>query len=185
MTKKTAYIGLGTNLGDRLAYLTDALHHLDNRPGLRVTGISPVYETEPWGLRDQPDFLNLCAALETIRTPEELLQDLLAVEKELHRVRKVRWGPRTIDLDLLLYGDEIIQEEGLRVPHPRMTTRSFVLAPLADLAPDVIVPGTQKSVAKWRAEQVEKGENEELVCLGHPLSWLPRDSSPMNSLDQK
>ena len=133
MTEAIAYIGLGTNLGRRMAHLEKALRRLEDRNGVRITRLSSVYETAPVGYLNQPDFLNACAEIKTTRSPMDLLHILLDVEQELHRVRRIRWGPRTIDLDLLLYDDRIIQEEQLVVPHPRMTDRSFVLVPLAEI----------------------------------------------------
>ena len=131
-----AYVGLGANLGDRDATIRAAVAEL---PG--VVAISPLRETDPVGVTDQPRFLNGVAALETELAPRELLDVLLAVERRLGRERRERWGPRTIDLDLLLYGDEVIDEDGLTVPHPRLRERRFVLEPLADLAPKLVVPG--------------------------------------------
>jgi len=131
-----AYVGVGANLGDREATIRAALAAL---PG--VVGVSRLRETDPVGVVDQPPFLNGAAALETDFSPRELLGALLAVERELGRERRERWGPRTIDLDLLLYGDETIDEPGLAVPHPRMHERRFVLEPLAELAPGLVVSG--------------------------------------------
>jgi 2-amino-4-hydroxy-6-hydroxymethyldihydropteridine diphosphokinase len=131
-----AYVGLGANLGDREATIRAAVAQL---PG--VVAVSPLRETDPVGITDQPQFLNGVVALETELPPRELLDVLLAVERGLGRERRERWGPRTIDLDLLLYGDEVIDEDGLTVPHPRLRERRFVLEPLADLAPKLVVPG--------------------------------------------
>jgi 2-amino-4-hydroxy-6-hydroxymethyldihydropteridine diphosphokinase len=132
----TAYIGLGANLGDREATIRAAVAAL---PG--VVAVSSLRETEPLGVVDQPRFLNGVAALETDLSARELLGVLLRVERALGRERRERWGPRTIDLDLLLYGDETIDEPGLRVPHPRLHERSFALEPLVELAPDAVIPG--------------------------------------------
>jgi 2-amino-4-hydroxy-6-hydroxymethyldihydropteridine diphosphokinase len=131
-----AYVGLGANLGDREGTIRAAVAQL---PG--VVAVSHLRETDPVGLTDQPRFLNGVAELETELAPRELLDVLLAVERRLGRERRERWGPRTIDLDLLLYGDEVIDEDGLTVPHPRLHERPFVLEPLADLAPKLVVPG--------------------------------------------
>ena len=131
-----AYVGLGANLGDREATIRAAVAQL---PG--VVAVSPLRETDPVGVTDQPQFLNGVAALETELAPRELLDVLLAIERRLGRERRERWGPRTIDLDLLLYGDEVIDEDGLKIPHPRLHERRFVLEPLADLAPQLVVPG--------------------------------------------
>ncbi|APD08930.1 MULTISPECIES: 2-amino-4-hydroxy-6-hydroxymethyldihydropteridine diphosphokinase [Thermus] len=130
-----AYVGLGSNLGDRAGYLLAALSRLSRLPKTRLCRLSPVYETAPVG-PPQPFYLNLVAELDTGLGPRELLQALLEVEKALGRERKERWGPRTIDLDLLLYGDLVLEEEGLQVPHPRLHERAFVLVPLVDLLPE-------------------------------------------------
>jgi 2-amino-4-hydroxy-6-hydroxymethyldihydropteridine diphosphokinase len=131
-----AYVGLGANLGDREQTIRAAVAELPD-----VVAVSPLRETDPVGVTDQPRFLNGVAALETELAPRELLDVLLAVERRLGRERRERWGPRTIDLDLLLYGDAVIDEDGLKIPHPRLHERRFVLEPLADLAPQLVVPG--------------------------------------------
>jgi 2-amino-4-hydroxy-6-hydroxymethyldihydropteridine diphosphokinase len=138
----TAWIGLGSNLGDREGYLRRALAALDSDPATEVADISTFVETEPVGFLDQPRFLNAAARVETELGPHELLERLLAVELQLGRTRDgPRFGPRTIDLDLLLFGDEVVDEPGLRVPHPRLHERRFVLEPLAELDPGLVVPG--------------------------------------------
>jgi 2-amino-4-hydroxy-6-hydroxymethyldihydropteridine diphosphokinase len=135
-----AYIGLGSNAGDRLGSLRDAIAALDATDDVRVLRTSPVYATEPVG-PSQPDFLNAVAEIETTLSARGLLGELKRIEAGLGRTSRERWGPREIDLDLLLYGGRVIQEDGLRVPHPELTGRAFVLVPLADLAPDEVVPG--------------------------------------------
>ncbi len=144
--KAIAYVGLGANLGDRESALRRALDLLDAHEEIDVTAVSTIRETEPVGYLDQPSFLNAAARLETKLAPRDVLAALLQVERELGRDRSgprpaVRWGPRTIDLDLLLYGDLELDEEGLVVPHPRLHERRFVLEPLAELAPGLVVPG--------------------------------------------
>jgi 2-amino-4-hydroxy-6-hydroxymethyldihydropteridine diphosphokinase len=137
-----SYIGLGSNLGDREAFLRRALELLRADPEIDVTAVSSVRETDPVGLVDQPRFLNAVARVETDLTPRELLARMLAAERELGRRRDgPRFGPRTIDLDLLIYGDEEIDEPGLIVPHPRLAERHFVLEPLHELDPSLVVPG--------------------------------------------
>ena len=131
-----AYVGVGANLGDREATIRAAL---DALPG--VVAVSALRETDPVGVLDQPLFLNGAAVLETELAARELLETLLAVERELGRERGERWGPRTIDLDLLLYGGETINEPGLTVPHPRLHERLFALEPLLDLDPELAIPG--------------------------------------------
>jgi 2-amino-4-hydroxy-6-hydroxymethyldihydropteridine diphosphokinase len=137
-----AYVGLGANLGDRAAMLRVALEQLAAEPGVEVVGVSATRETDPVGIAEQPRFLNAAAALETELSARGLLDALLGIERRLGRTRAgPRSGPRTIDLDLLLYGDLQIDEPGLEVPHPRLYERLFVLEPLADLDPDLVVPG--------------------------------------------
>jgi 2-amino-4-hydroxy-6-hydroxymethyldihydropteridine diphosphokinase len=137
-----AFIGLGGNLGDRESTLRRALTLLGERPGVEVVHVSSLRETDPVGIVDQPRFLNGAAIIETSLEAGELLRELLAVEAELGRVRDgQRFGPRTIDLDLLLYGDEAIDRPGLTVPHPRLHERVFALEPLAELDPALVIPG--------------------------------------------
>lgn len=137
-----AYLGLGSNLGDREATIRRALELLQADDEIDVTAVSSLKETDPVGYEDQPRFLNGAAALRTELSPPELLERMFAVERQLGRVRTgPRFGPRTIDLDLLLYGQESIDEPGLRVPHPRLAERRFVLEPLAELNSDLEVPG--------------------------------------------
>ena len=131
-----AYVGVGANLGDREATIRAALAALPD-----VVAVSELRETAPVGVVDQPPFLNGAAALETELSPRELLDLLLEVERRLGRERRERWGPRTIDLDLLLYGAERVDEPGLTVPHPLLHERRFALEPLLDLDPDLVVPG--------------------------------------------
>jgi 2-amino-4-hydroxy-6-hydroxymethyldihydropteridine diphosphokinase len=136
-----AYVGLGANLGDREATLRAALEELGRRPGVRVVAVSSFRETDPVGYLDQPRFLNGAAAIETELPPRELLATLLDVERELGRTREgPRFGPRTIDLDLLLVDGVELDEPGLTLPHPRLHERAFALAPLAELDPDLVVP---------------------------------------------
>ena len=137
-----AYVGLGANLGDREQTLRRAVELLGAEPGIEVVAVSSLRETDPVGYVDQPRFLNGACALDTDLSPRELLERLLAVERALGRARGSgpRWGPRTVDLDLLLYGEETVDEPGLTVPHPRLTERSFALEPLLELDPDLRLP---------------------------------------------
>jgi 2-amino-4-hydroxy-6-hydroxymethyldihydropteridine diphosphokinase len=137
-----AYVGLGANLGDRERTLREAVEALSAEKGIEVVSVSTLRDTEPVGVGEQPRFLNGAVELETTLTARELLDRLLAVEQRFGRVRiDGEHGPRTLDLDLLLYGDEAIDEPGLTVPHPRLHERRFVLEPLAELAPGLVVPG--------------------------------------------
>jgi 2-amino-4-hydroxy-6-hydroxymethyldihydropteridine diphosphokinase len=136
-----AYVGLGANLGPREITLLRAVDLLAETEGVEVRAVSQLRETEPVGVVDQPLFLNGAVVLDTSLSPRELLDRLLEIERELGRVRDVRWGPRVVDLDLLVYGDRQIDEPGLRVPHPRLHERRFALEPLAELDPELDVPG--------------------------------------------
>jgi len=136
-----AYVGLGSNMGDRERMLWSAVHMLAFNPEVEVVAVSSIRETDPVGFADQPRFLNAAVALDTELEPRALLEFLMAVERELGRTRDgPRFGPRTIDLDLLLYGDEVVDEPGLTVPHPRLHERRFVLEPLAELDDELTVP---------------------------------------------
>lgn len=128
-----AYIALGSNMGDRAYYLTEAVSRLDAHTQIRVLGSSSIYETEPVGYTDQDSFLNKVVAVCTTLTSHELLSYMLHIEIELGRIRDIRWGPRTLDLDLLLYGEEQINTVELILPHPRMKERAFVLIPLVEV----------------------------------------------------
>lgn len=128
-----AYLGIGTNIGDRLSNLQSAVDSLNLVPGTKVTAVSRIYETDPVGFDDQDDFLNICVEVETKLTPEGLLGVCLGIEAGLGRVRVIKNGPRVIDLDLLLYENETYNTEMLALPHPRMFEREFVLAPLTDI----------------------------------------------------
>jgi 2-amino-4-hydroxy-6-hydroxymethyldihydropteridine diphosphokinase len=140
-----AYVGLGANLGPREITIQRAVNLLAAEQGIELVEQSALRETDPVGVVDQPTFLNGVVALDTTLSPRELLETLLRVERELGRTRDgKRWGPRTIDLDLLVHGAEIVDEPGLCVPHPRLHERRFVLEPLAELAPDLDIPGRGK-----------------------------------------
>jgi 2-amino-4-hydroxy-6-hydroxymethyldihydropteridine diphosphokinase len=136
-----AFVGIGSNLGDREAHVKSALELLAAEQGIDVVAVSELRETNPVGPVEQGRFVNGAALLETELSPRELLGRLLTIEGRLGRVRNERFGPRTIDLDLLVYGDAVVDEPGLTVPHPRLHERRFALEPLADLAPDLVVPG--------------------------------------------
>lgn len=146
----TAYIGLGGNVGDVLASMKSAIQSLNADNQITVKSISDVYKTPPWGLEDQDWFLNVCIGLETTLTAQDLLKACLEAELALKRVRDIRWGPRTIDLDVLVFGEEQINEENLQVPHPRMHERAFVIKPMADIAPDLYL--REKKISDWLAD---------------------------------
>jgi 2-amino-4-hydroxy-6-hydroxymethyldihydropteridine diphosphokinase len=142
-TMVQACIGLGANLGDAAGTLRQAVIALGQREDVTVRRMSRCYRTPAWGREDQPDFVNAVALLETRLPPRALLDLLLAVEADFgrHRIDGERWGPRTLDLDLLLYGDAVIDEPGLRVPHPHLHERAFALVPLLEVMPDARIPG--------------------------------------------
>jgi len=142
-----AFLGLGSNLGDRHANLRDAIAALNADAGVKVVRVSRFLHTSPQGGPAQPDYLNAAAEIDTSLSPRQLLQLLLEIETRLGRVRKERWGPRTLDLDLLLYERRIISDPHLQLPHPRMHSRVFVLKPLAEIAPEAWHPVLDESVS--------------------------------------
>lgn len=148
----TAYIALGANLGDRAANLRAAVEMLAASPGVRVVAVSPFYETEPEGYTDQPAFINAAAEIATTLSPHELLLLCQDVENKSGRVRTLKWGPRTLDLDILMYGETVMDTGELKIPHPLMHLRRFVLEPLASIAPDAVHPVTGKTITRLLEE---------------------------------
>lgn len=142
-----AYLLLGSNLGDRATILQEAVQHLSEAAG-PVVAASGLYETAAWGLEDQPPFLNQALGIQTNLPPADLLQVCLATEQQAGRVREVRWGARTLDVDILLYGQEIVATPDLQIPHPRLPERRFALAPLAEIAGSVVHPDLRQTIAE-------------------------------------
>lgn len=163
----TAYLGLGSNIGDRDSNLREAVVRLGDSAGLTVVAISSIYETAPWGYTDQPDFLNCVLEIETRLTPTELLARTEKVEQDVGRTPSWRYGPRLIDVDILLYGEQCLQldDPDLVIPHPRMELRAFVLIPLAEIARDEVHPGLKRTIS----ELASKFDEQEGVRI-----WAPR-----------
>jgi 2-amino-4-hydroxy-6-hydroxymethyldihydropteridine diphosphokinase len=154
----TSFIGLGSNLGDSAGMLRDAIMELDRMPDCSMLQASSLYRTAPIAQTPQPDYINAVARLDTALEPAELLSQLLALEARHGRVRSVADAPRTLDLDLLLYGDLVVDRPGLRLPHPRMHQRAFVLVPLIEIAPECAIPGhglARDCLARLSGQRVE------------------------------
>ncbi|PZD94835.1 2-amino-4-hydroxy-6-hydroxymethyldihydropteridine diphosphokinase [Paenibacillus sambharensis] len=166
-TEREAYIALGTNQGDRGAMLCAALDRLSALRDVRVTRVSAVYETDPVGYTEQPAFLNMVAAVQTALEPDRLLAELLRIEHELGRVRDIRWGPRTIDLDLLMMEGVTMNTEQLTIPHPRMMERAFVLVPLCEVL-DETMPQYDEVEA---AAQQALGQGKEGIARWNTINW--------------
>ena len=165
-----AYVGIGSNLGDSANTVRAAIAGLAGLPGTRLLRASRLYRTPAWGMTAQPDFINAVAMIETRMSPSDLLAAMLRIERDAGRERREdgsdRWGPRTLDLDLLLYGEQVIDEPGLRVPHPHLHERGFVLLPLVEIAPAVAIPGV--GPARDALAQVAIGDIHALPCDGPP-----------------
>ncbi|MEK7749322.1 MAG: 2-amino-4-hydroxy-6-hydroxymethyldihydropteridine diphosphokinase [Bacteroidota bacterium] len=151
------YIGLGSNVGDRLGYLDSAVKELSELSATKVVGMSSVYETEPYGNKDQPEFLNMAVELESSMDLDELFSGLKSIEAKLGRHRTERWGPREIDLDLLYYGKHVVNQKKLQVPHPEVGHRRFVLVPLNEIAHFFIDPVRRKNISELLAECSDSG----------------------------
>lgn len=165
-----AYISLGSNIGNRFKFLQTAINELNNEPGITVVKQSSIYETDPVGYEDQALFLNMVLKLSTNLTPLNLLEVCLKIEQQIGRTRELRWGPRKIDIDILLYDDKIINSHKLVVPHPRMIERNFVIIPLLELDENIILPtmneplrlffsnqNNHKGVRKWKQNNGDGG----------------------------
>lgn len=150
-TAKKAVIALGSNIGNRLAHIQQAVNFL-RISGFRITMLSRVWETEPWGDTDQPRFLNMCLSADTDMTSTEALSVLKKIESDMGRQKTRRWGPREIDLDIIFFGDEIVHADKLIIPHPLMHERAFVLVPLAEIEPDMVHPIFKKTVKELLGE---------------------------------
>lgn len=156
----TVYLSLGSNIGDRQAYLSGAIDKLKEK--LENIKTSPIYETEPWGYTDQASFLNMCLRGQTTLEPDQLLKFLKSIESESGRSHAEKWGPREIDIDILFYDEEIVDVGGLKIPHPHIAERAFVLVPLAEIAPDLAHPVLKKTIAEL-AESIDSSGVERLA----------------------
>ena len=150
-----AVLGLGGNIGDRRVNLARAVKRLADWPGVTLSAVSALYETPPWGVTEQPAFLNAAVRVETLLPPQGLLSAVLGIERALGRDRRERWGPRNIDIDILVFGDVELDEPGLHLPHPHLHERAFALAPLLDVMPDAEIAG--RPAAEWLAACSETG----------------------------
>lgn len=163
-----AAVGLGGNLGDPKVQMQEALSLLDSYNDIQIRAVSNLYKTAPWGNTDQPSFLNACALMNTELSARQLLELCLSIEKDLGRIRNERWGPRAIDLDVLFYADELIDEPGLELPHPRMIQRAFVMVPLSDVAPNKEING--RAVQFW----ADKLSSDEIEIADDTSDWWKR-----------
>jgi 2-amino-4-hydroxy-6-hydroxymethyldihydropteridine diphosphokinase len=150
-----AWLGLGGNIGDPVAAMAEALARLDAHPNCSVTAVSRLYRTPPWGKTDQDWFFNAAAAVATTLPPHGLLDLCLGIEQAMKRIRLERWGPRTLDMDILAYDDLAMHDDRLTLPHPRMLDRAFVLMPLSDIAPDLVIEG--RAVTAWLGDADRAG----------------------------
>jgi 2-amino-4-hydroxy-6-hydroxymethyldihydropteridine diphosphokinase len=146
------FLSLGSNLGNKNKNLLDAFHSIGNLPGTNLLQSSGIWKTAAWGKTDQDDFLNAAISIETILKPEELLEEIIDIEKKQGRIREERWGPRIIDIDILFYSNQLIHTTSLYVPHPELQNRKFVLAPLNEIAPEFIHPSLHKSISQLLRE---------------------------------
>ena len=149
-------LGLGSNLGDKLTNINRAIELLDNSEGINVTTRSKNYRTEPWGIKEQDWFINVCVLIETSLDAKKLLKICLEIEQKLGRIRETKWGSRIIDIDILVYGEHSISMEGLTIPHPHIQERSFVLVPLAEIWPDATVNG--ETITKLLQKRTDTNE---------------------------
>jgi len=179
-----AYLSLGANLGDRRQNLRRAVHALDDHPGIKVDwwgGVASLYASSPVGRDEpQPDYLNTAIRARTALAPHDMLSVLMTIEATLGRVRQERWGPRIIDIDLLLFGDRIIDDEDLTVPHPRLAERRFVLDPLAEIAADVVHPVIGKSIGELQRRHAGLEDDHDTRPIAGP-SWMVRTLYPVDA----
>ena len=160
-----SFLGLGGNVGDVVSSFISAISFLEAQEGVSILAVSPVYKTPPWGMEEQDWFHNTCIKLQTTLSPNKMLVLCKQIEQNLNRQKTVHWGPRTIDLDILTYGEESIADEGLTIPHAQMTNRAFVLVPLKDIAPDLIIQ--EQSIDYWLSQL----DLNEIQNINLPQRW--------------
>ena len=160
MIHKNVFLGLGSNVGDRLENLESALEKIGELPGTAVSALSSVYESAPVGYLNQNNFLNMIARISTKFSPEQFFKNTQKIEHDLGRTRKTRWGPRTIDIDILFWGDSVISTNSLKIPHPEAENRRFVLLPLCEIAPDFLMPPNGHRVSKVLENIVDENKIE-------------------------
>jgi 2-amino-4-hydroxy-6-hydroxymethyldihydropteridine diphosphokinase len=162
MQKQIAYLGLGSNIGNKFEYIEKAIEHISRNSKIEIIKQSSYYETNPVGYEDQESFINMCLEIETDFSPLQLLEETQKIENSLGRTREIRWGPRTIDIDILLYSDLIMKNSILTIPHPRMTERAFVLIPLQEINKGIIINNKRidEYLSKIEGQGVKKIENE-------------------------
>ena len=182
-SRHVVFVALGSNMGDRGAHLSFAVGELEKAQGCRVLSVSGFIETAPYGYTEQDDFLNGCLKLETLLTPHELLESLHDIEEKAGRVRDVRWGPRTLDLDIVFYDDIIMSDDVLRIPHAQAHKRAFVLAPLKEIAPNMLHPVLGKTVSEL-LEELETGNTDKAVPSPPTCAERKREKNSMGTKEQ-
>jgi len=164
------YLSLGSNLGDRLGFLKRGIDLISEVPELKIQKVSSVYETEPVGYAAQPDFLNLAVSILTTIDPRKLLQTLKEIEMKIGRIHRQRWHEREIDIDIIFYGDELVNSDELVIPHPRMHLRKFVLQPLNEIASNFVHPSRQKTVSQLLSDCPDNSQINRLKQFVAPLT---------------
>ncbi len=170
MAEVEAYLSLGSNLGDRLGFLKRAISLISELPGAKVRSVSAIYETEPVGYVDQPEFLNLIVCILTSTEPLDFLRMMKEIEMKIGRVHRDRWHEREIDIDIIFYGDKILDSKDLIIPHPRMHLRKFVLQPLNEIAPNFVHPVNEKEVNQLLADCLDNSRVNRVEQFFVPLT---------------